>query len=363
VGSFRICTAAGLLCLCAAATSLPAPSNESVDALIESGHWKRARQAAELRLKANPNDAQAHAWMSKIDSGFGDLEGSIAEATRAVELSPNTAAFHGQLAEANALMADRSSVLKGIVYARRMKREIAAALAIDPNHIDTLLVQMMYAWKAPMVAGGDRNQAWQIADRIGRVSPVWGYLARARLAQDEGNDKEVESALRRAVEAAPSFYRARLDLARFYCCTALQKRYDKAEQIARDAIALDPSNVGGWEILSRVYAAQHRGAELNDALARAESASPDDLAPYYAAARVLFETGQDFPHAEQYLQRNLDRQVEGREPSHAEALWLLAELYEHEGRKSDAVRELQAAIHLDPGFEPARRDLNRLRHS
>jgi cytochrome c-type biogenesis protein CcmH/NrfG len=363
VGSFRICTAAGLLCLCAGATSLPAPNSESVDALIESGHWKRARQAAELRLRTNPNDAQAWAWLAKIKSGFGDLEGSMEDAERAVELNPNVAAFHGQLAESCALMADRSSVLKGLIYARRMKKEIAAALAIDPNQIDTLLVEMMYTWKAPAMAGGDRNRAWQIAAQIGRASPVWGYLARARLAQEEGNDKDVEMALRKAVDADPSFYRARLALARFYCCTARQKRYPLAEQLARDAIALDPSNAGGWEILARVYAAQRRGADLNDTLTRAETAVPDDLTPYYAAASALFEAGQDFPHAEQYLMRYLGQRVEGREPSLAEACWLLAELYEHEGRKSDAVRELQAAIHLDPGFEPARRDLNRLRHS
>jgi cytochrome c-type biogenesis protein CcmH/NrfG len=363
VGSFRIYAAAALLCLYAGAASLSAPNTDSVDTLIESGHWKHAQQAVEARLKTNPNDAQAHAWLSKIKSGFGDLEGSIAEAERAVELDPNSVAFHGQLAEANALMADRSSVLKGLIYARHMKKEIAAALATDPNHVDTLLVQMMYEWKAPTVAGGDRNQAWQIAAHIGQVSPVWGDLARARLAQDEGNDKEVEAALRQAVELDPSFYRAHIALARFYCCTAQHRRYDRAEQIAREAIALDPSNAGGWEILARVYASQRRGTQLNDTLARAESAAPDDLVPYYAAATVLFESGQDFPHAEQYLQRYLSRPVEGREPSHAEACWLLAELYEHEGRKSDAVRELQAAVHLDPGFEQARRDLNRLRHS
>ncbi|MGD0620423.1 MAG: tetratricopeptide repeat protein [Bryobacteraceae bacterium] len=363
MGVSRIYIVAGLLCLYSSATSLPANTKGSVDALIEDGHWKRARQAVEARLKSNQNDAQAHAWLSKIDSGFGDLEGSIAEAERAVEIDPNSAAFRGQLAEANALMADRSSVLKGLIYARRMKKEIAASLAIDPNHIDTLLVEMMYDWKAPTMAGGDRNHAWQIAAHIGQVSPVWGDLARARLAEDEGDDKEVESALRKAVDADPSFYRARLALARFYCCTARQKRYGQAEKIARDAIALDPSKAGGWEILARVYAAERRGPELNDTLMRAENAAPDDLTPYYAAASVLYETGQDFPHAEQYLARYLAEPVEGREPSRAEACWLLAELYEHEGRKSDAVRELQVAVHLDPAFEPARRDLYRLRHT
>ena len=363
VGPFQLCTAAGLVSLYAFAAILPAPNSDSVDTLIESGHWKRARQAVDARLKANSNDAQAHAWLSKIDSSFGDLSGAIDEAERAVALNPKNAAFHGQLAEAYALMADRSTVMKGVLYARRMKKEIAAALAIDPNHLDTLLVQMMYEWKAPTLAGGDRNHAREIARHIGRVSPLWGYLAQARLAEDEGNDGALETALRKAVEVDPSSYRARVALARFYCCTARQKRYADAERIAREAIALDVSNVGGWEILARVYAAQHRGSDLSDVLWRAEMNASDDLTPYYAAASVLFETGQDFPHAEEYLHRYLGRSVEGRAPSHAEACWLLAELYEHEGRKGEAVRELQVAVHLDPGFEPAKRDLYRLRHS
>jgi len=342
---------------------MPAPGNESVDALMESGHWKRARQVVEARLGANANDAQAHAWLSKIESSFGDLNGAIDEAQRAVDLNPSVAAFHGQLAEADALMADRSSMMKGVLYARRMKKEIAAALAIDPNHLDTLLVQMMYDWKAPALAGGDRNQAHEIARHIGKISALWGYLAEARLDQDEGSDAAVETALRKAVAADAASYRARVALARFYGCTAQKRRYADAERIAREVIAMDPSDAGGWEVLARVYAAQRRGSDLSETLTRAAEAAPEDFTPYYGAASVLFETGQDFPHAEEYLQRYLQHSVEGREPSHAEALWLLAELYEHEGRKGDAVRELQAAVHLDPAFEPARRDLNRLRHS
>jgi len=363
VGPVQLCTAAGLVSLYAFAASLPAPSADSVGALIESGHWKRARQAVDVSLKANPNDAQAHAWLSKIDSSFGDLSGAIDEAERAVALNPNSAAFHGQLAEAYALMADRCTLVKGVLYARRMKKEIAAALAIDSNQLDTLLVQMMYEWKAPTLAGGDRNHAREVARHIGHVSPLWGYLAQARLAEDEGNEGALETALRKAVEVDPSSYRARVALARFYCCTARQKRFADAERIAREATALDPSSAGGWEILARIYANQRRGSDLTDVLTRAESAAPDDLTPYYAAANVLFETGQDFPHAEEYLHRYLRGSVEGRAPSLAEASWLLAELFEHEGRKTDALHELQVAIHLDPAFEPARRDLYRLRHS
>jgi hypothetical protein len=39
----------------------------------------------------------------------------------------------------------------------------------------------------------------------------------------------------------------------------------------------------------------------------------------------------------------------------------MADMYQHAGRRNDAYRELEVALRLEPDFEPAKRDLNRLR--
>jgi tetratricopeptide (TPR) repeat protein len=360
VGLFRKTFIALLVCL-PGLSAIAETSAPGVDALIEAGHWKRARQISLARVKANPRDAQAHAWLSKIASSFGDLDTAIREADRAVELDPRSASFHGQLAESCALMADRSTVLKGLVYARRMKREIDAALAIDPKHVDTLLVEMMFSWKAPTLAGGDKQKARRVADQILSISPVWGYLAHARLYQFQGDTSATESALKRAVQADPGFYRARVNLAAFYCGENACPAPATAEHCALEAIAVDPDAAAAYDILARAYVAQKRWADLAAILNRAEQAVPDDLGPYYAAARRLIETGQDFDRAEQFLQRYLGQDPEGREPTKAESHRLMADMYQHAGRKSDAFRELQLALWLEPDFEPAKRDLSRLR--
>lgn len=328
---------------------------------MEAGHWKRLRQMTEEKLKANPNDPQAHLWLSKIKSSFGDHNGALLEAERAAALDPQNPGAHAQLAEASAFLADRTGPITALGHVRRMKKSLDAALALNPKNLDALLVQMMFSWKAPAIAGGDKKKALKVADDITKNLPVWGNLAHARLLQDSGDDAAIESWLLGAVKADPTFFRARISLARFYCCTAKTKQLDKAEQAANEAIRMDPTSAAGYEALASVHAAAQRWPELEATLARATKAVPDDMAPYYFAAAALLEIGRDFRRAEQYLNHYLSGTPEGRQPTHAQTHQLLATLYTKEGRKSDAVRELTIAIRLQPDLETAKTELKRLK--
>ncbi len=344
--------------LCAAAAR-----GASVDDLIESNHWKQAYNIAAQRLARNPMDAQAHAWMSKIKEGFGDLAASLTEAQKAVDLDGSNAEFHAQLSEACAMTADVAHVLAALPYVHCMKREVERTLMMDPRNINTRLVYMMFSWKAPALAGGDKNRAKKIAEEIRGISPAWGYLALARLLQDLDNDSLKEELLTKAVAADPKFYRAHMALATFYAVNAKQKRFDLAEKEVRVMKELDPSNEGAYEIHARVCAAEGRWQELEETLAQSVKADPDDATPFYAAAEVLAETGQEPARAEGYLNHYLAQAPEGRQPTHAKAHWLMARLYQHEGKNQDAVRELQAALKLEPGNDAAQRDLKKLLRS
>ena len=345
------------------ATAVHGANDTSIDALIEAGHWKRARAAVQTRLQANPGDALAHAWMSKISIGFGDLEAAVREGEKAVELDGRSAAAHGFLAEACALSADRTTILKGLQFVRRMKKEVDAALSLDPKHVDTLLLETVFTYKAPAIAGGDKQKARRLADQVLAISPVWGYLAHARLYQLQGESgPPLEAVLKKAVQSDPSFYRARVSLALYYCGETTCSSPAAAERAALDAVAVDSAAAGAYAVLARAYVAQKRWADLEALLARAENAVPDDLGPYFSAANRLIDEGQDFDRAEKYLRRYLSQAPEGREPTQAEARRLLAEMYERSGRKSDALRELQLALKIQPDFELAKKDLSRLRH-
>jgi tetratricopeptide (TPR) repeat protein len=350
------------LCLPIAAVAADrVTASVSAAGLIDGGHYKRARALVAARLRDNPADAYAYFLQSKVKGAFGDVAGAIAAAERAVALEPHNADFHGQLAEAYAYMAERSSWIKGIAYVRMMKKEIAAALALRPHHTDTLLVQMMFSWKAPALAGGDRKKAPAVAAEIVQNDPAWGYLAQARLGQDGPHDARIENLLKQAVRADGSLYRAGNELANFYCCEADRPNPAAAEASARRLLQLDAGRAGAYNVLASVYAAGRRWAELDAVLEEAQSAAPDDLAPYYFAAKALLAGRYELPRAERYLEKYLTAEPEGREPPVSQARWLLASAYEKDGRRPDAVRELEAALRLKPDFDAARKDLKRLR--
>ena len=114
-------------------------------------------------------------------------------------------------------------------------------------------------------------------------------------------------------------------------------------------------------MLASLYANQARWAELDDVLKRSEAAEPSHLAPWYQAARQLVVDHQDPARAENYLRHYLSHEPEIGAQSWAAARWRLALALEQQGRKAEAIGELDAALKLDPKLEDAKKDLKRLR--
>ena len=75
-----------------------APDPGSAGALIDAGHWKRARAILEPRLAANPRDAQGACLLSQVNLAFGDLDSALKFAQRAVALDDGSSNYHFQVA-------------------------------------------------------------------------------------------------------------------------------------------------------------------------------------------------------------------------------------------------------------------------
>jgi len=264
-------------------------------------------------LAKNPNDAQARAWMAKIKIAFRDYDGGVADAEQAVKLDPKSVYAHFAWASSCAEAAGPANPIKALSLVKCLRRESDVVLSLDPNHIQTLLVQMLFYFKAPAMVGGDKAKAQQIADKVATISPLWGALAHARLAEELSNDPAKEEYMKKALALGPEQYNTRTKMAMFYCCDAKVKHPDLAEKVAKEGIAYDPTNVGGYQVLAKLYAAGSRWNELEDILVKGEQAVPDDLAPYYAAADTLIEQGREYARAEVYLNKYLSTVPEGEQ--------------------------------------------------
>jgi tetratricopeptide (TPR) repeat protein len=333
----------------------------SAEALIDAGHWKRARAILEPSVVANPRDAQAACLLSRIKVAFGDLDGALKSAQQAVALEDGNSNYHFQLAEVYGEMAARASMFAAASLAGKFKGELDASLARDPKNLDALDALMQYSFQAPGLMGGDKGKARAIAEELVQLSPVRGYLAQAELAKEAKDFAKVEECLLKAVQADPKNYEAQTALAGFYTQPSHRKT-ESAGKHAREAVQLDPARAKGYSILAVVLALEQRWSELEAVLSASEKTVADDLAPYFEAANALLESGVELKRGEAYLRKYLAQEPEGEEPDAAQAHRLLGLILEKQGRSAEAVSELEMAVQMDPRFKAAKEDLKRVKN-
>ena len=346
----------GILGICADAAS-PAAD------LADHGHWKRLRALIESRVAANANDAEAQWLMSRLRLAYRDWDGALAPAEKAVALDPRNGEYRWQLAQVVGELASTASVFKQMGLAKRFKREAEAVLAIDPKHTGAMTGLMEFYYRAPGLVGGDKKKAAAIVDQIMAINKVDGYIAKIRLMgrmEPPATAAQVEQAWVQAVQADPSRVEPHINLGSIYA-TSATPRWDLAEKEALIAKKIDPDRTAPYSILAAAYAARERWAELDAIVAEAEKIISDNLTPYLRAAMTLTETGKDLPRAERYVKKYLSQEPEPTAAQPAFARWRLGLVYEKQGRKAEALAEMQAAVKLDPRFEPAQTDLKRLK--
>jgi len=332
-------------------------ADSSLEALREAGHWKRLRQMAEPQA-ANPKDASAAYFLSCAKSAFGDLDGALEMAQRAVSLDSGNSQYHLQLGVAYGRKANKASFFKAMSLGGQYKNEMKKAAELDPKNIDALWELMEFYWHAPAIAGGDQKKARSTIDDIMHINPAKGYLALAELAQ--GKEEDVEDYYRKAAAADPKSYDAQVRLARFYSSDQ-QKNYDLAEKHAQQAIAIDPGRGGSYKLMAALYARQARWHDLDSVLSEAESRVRDDLSAYFQAGLEILSAGNDPQRAERYFRKYLSQEPEAYAPHLSRGHWRLGQALEKQGRKTDAIAEFETALRLEPDLEDAKKDLKRLK--
>jgi len=338
----------------------PAAANDpAAEALIQAGHWKRARPLVEQGYQAHPSDARAAYLLSQVKAAFGDLDAAVTLAEKAVALDANNAAYHSQLGVVCGETAEKASLFAKAGWAHRFKEETDKAAALDLKNLDARFALMEYYLQAPRLMGGSRQKAAAMAEEISRISPARGYLAQARLAQEDKDAPREEAAFLKALAAAPDDYEILVSTAGFYNRDT-QRKYDEAEKQSRQAVKINPGQVSAYSSLAFALVARERWPELDAALVEAEKNVPDDLSPYYQAGRALLYTGKDLARAERYFRKYLGQEPEGEAPTLAHAHWRLGLTLEKQGRKPEAVSEIETALRLRPDLGEAKKDLKRL---
>jgi tetratricopeptide (TPR) repeat protein len=327
-------------------------------ALMERGRVRQAAALAETRLQSRPDDLEGLRVLALIRAQQQRFDEATKLAEAAVALAPKDPDAHMALAQVCGAHAGQASILSQPGLARRFKKEAEAALALDPAHETALAGMIEFYRQAPGIVGGDKKKAAAMADRLVQLHPTTGWIKKADLAIEDKDSTLAESCFRNALNVRQE------PLAMVALAGWLIQPWrdpDEAERLARKATAAEPWRVSAWALIAARQAYQKRWLELEATLTAAEAAVPGNLGPHYQAARVMIMEKSDPARAEALLRRYLAVEPEIGQPSLARAHWRLAQALEEQGRKSDAIPELQAALKLEPKLDGAKKDLKRLK--
>jgi tetratricopeptide (TPR) repeat protein len=166
------------------------------------GEYKKASEALEKALAAEPNNSQYALWLARA---------------------------HGRRAETSSPFTAPGQASKARQYFER-------AVQLDPKNLDALTDLFEYYLEAPGFLGGGLDKAEATANHIAAIDPAEGHWSLAKLAEKRKEYSSAEEQLRRAIEASPHQVGRLIDLARFL---TKQGRLQEADQslVRADQIA------------------------------------------------------------------------------------------------------------------------------
>ena len=219
---------------------------------------------------------------------------------------------------------------------------------------------MEYYDRAPGIVGGDKQKAAELPDQIMR-DQQGGRLHRegARCSQRQSPPPlgEIEQAWVQAVQADPSRYEPHVNLASIYA-GGTTPRWELAEKEALTAKKIDADRDHAVRGARGGLRDGERWAELDAILAEAEKQIPDNLDAVPAGVGRAARRPARICRARSATRGSTCRRSRSRtSTSPAVAHWRLGLILEKEGRKPEAIAELQTAVKLEPKFEQAQKDL------
>jgi tetratricopeptide (TPR) repeat protein len=170
-----------------------------------SADFKKATEALEKAVAANPRSSEAYLWLGRA---------------------------YGRRAET-------SSMITAPGFANKARQYFEKAAQLSPSNLDAQSDLFEYYLEAPGFLGGGLDKASATAEQIAHINPAEGYWAQAKLAEKRKEFTRAEAHLKRAVEIAPQQIGRLIDLARLF---SKQGRYQEADLSLAKADKIAPNS-------------------------------------------------------------------------------------------------------------------------
>lgn len=302
-----------LLLLCVLPNFIFAQSTLQIgDSLLKKRDYKAAKTQFENVLKEDPDNKKAIEGLGDIAVYSENWDAALERFKKLVAEEPENANYNFKYGGTLALKAKNISRMKAFFYISDIKKYLKKAARLDSKHIETRWGLVELYLVLPGIVGGSANTAKKYADQIIKIDTLNGYLAKARIAEAEGN-KNMET----------SYYKKALRLDFSDKCEAKLKAIgEKLEQSKGDVL----------QGLCTTYLKNH----LN-----------------YQIGKACAETGLQARRGILYMKRYMKAYtaVDGVPPKWS--YLRMAQLYKNLGLKDKADYWIEKSLAIDDDFERA----------
>jgi tetratricopeptide (TPR) repeat protein len=315
-----------LLLLATASVAHPQASPDATDQasrLVEAGRYQDAKPLLLDLTRREPGNVRAAYLAGRTLVALDDPDPAAKQLERAVQREPRNAEYVLWLGRAYGLQAQRAGTLRQAGLARKTRETFERVLALHAENLDARGHLIEFHLQAPGIVGGDRRRALAYAEEIASRDPYRGALELARVHVAMNNRGAAERTLAAAVSAFPDSAAPRLSLS-----MALQDagRFDAA-----------------YDVLVPLLSTRGHARAL------------------FMVGRIGAVSGQHLDRAERALRDYLALQPATGEPTHAAAHTRLGDIMRHRGDNDAARSAYQAALRLEPRYQPALDGLKRVR--
>jgi tetratricopeptide (TPR) repeat protein len=297
--------------LIAAASSAP-------EQMIASGSIDEA-----IRTLSGRSDAALVNLVSRAYYAIEQWDNAVRKGEKAVSLAPDNSMYHLWLGREYGEKANAANPLSAASLAKKAKAEFEQAVKLDPTNVQAHADLAEYYTDAPSIMGGGTDKARDQAAQVATYDQAMSHWILAIVAEKE-------------------------------------KRYPDAEKELREAIKVAKNPAQYWMNLASFYRRRSQPDNMQKAISQALAQPNKSAEVYYNAASELLSAGRDFPSAVEYLKQYLGSNAMVEDAPAFRAHYLLGQIYEKMGNKSQAATEYKASLALASGFAPASKALARV---
>ncbi|MFO1500977.1 MAG: tetratricopeptide repeat protein [Verrucomicrobiota bacterium] len=279
--------------------------------LFNRHEFEQATAVFQSELRRNSKDTNALLYLGRIAFEQNRLDDAARYFERVTTAAPQSSiAFHW-LGRVYGIQARDLGPPMGIGPARRTKRALEKAVALDPDNLDARLDLATYLREAPGIVGGSRKAALGQIEEIDRRDRYIGALARGDLALAD----------KKLVDAQGHFERA---------------------------IQLEPKKTDAYYRLGVVHQRNRRFDDAFRCFEKMLELDATEKRAYYQIGKTADVSGQRLDQGEQAFRAYLECRPFFIMPNHASTHRRLGNIYLKKGLPAAAREQYLAALKLAP---------------